>query len=305
MAGLRETARLIDPTALRAMWLALRGDLERFQPPPSPDTVLVDVLVEPFDSVPDAAERLEGLEAHLRERGDRRAVFLTIYTRMTREVHDGIAAGTFADPAWLADYLVTFANYYRRAFLAFERGDIEAVADPWRIAFGASYAGDALVIQDAFLAVNAHITYDLALTLADVGLDPDRAEKYADHRAINRILARLVDAQQEALAEVYAAGVADVDAVFRRVDETLTLRSMTEAREYAWRVAVALTDGRLAPVPAAVRWVHHATATGAALFVLGRGLDPAVVETMRTVEAGGLDLETVLEFVDDRLDERA
>ncbi|WP_435345921.1 DUF5995 family protein [Haloarchaeobius sp. HRN-SO-5] len=300
MAGYIETARLLDSTTLRAIVHAIRGDADRFDPPETPDPALVGPVDRPFDSIPDAADRLSRLETRLRDREDRRSVFLTIYVQMTREVHDGIRGGRFADPDWMRRYLVTFANYYRRAFLAFERGNLDAVPDPWRLAFGSAVDGQTLVVQDAFLGVNAHINHDLALALHDVGIDPNRDQKYADHRAINGILARLVDVQQEVLERTYAAGVDDVDAIFGRFDESLTLRSMTEGREQAWRVAVVLTDVGVAAARSVARWVLRATATGGGFFVLSPHLDPSVVRTLRTVESEGID--TILERVHEQVD---
>ncbi|MFC4408185.1 DUF5995 family protein [Haloarchaeobius iranensis] len=302
MAGLSTTARLVGPTELRAIWHAFRGDPGRFAPPPSPDPSLVELVETPFESVGDAEQRLGRLESRLRQRDDRRAVFLTIYVRMTGRVREGIEEGRFADPEWMRRYLVTFADYYRRAFLAFERGDVTAVPDPWRVAFGAAVNDETLIMQDAFLGVNAHINYDLALSLEAVGIDPDRHRKYDDHRAIDAILAGVVDAQQRALAGLYAPGVDDVDELFGRLDESLTLRSMTEGREQAWRVAAVRTDVTTPPVPSLTQWVLRATATGAALFILSPQLEPAVEAQLRRVEREGVSLEDVLGRVEAELE---
>ncbi|MFT4884403.1 MAG: hypothetical protein ACI8U4_001919 [Natronomonas sp.] len=301
MTDFFQAARPFDPTTLRAIREAVRGNVERFEPPSEADRALLDLVETPYETVESAAERLTELEAALRERGDRRAVFLTIYVEMTHVVHDGIETGRFNDPGWMREYLVTFANYYRRAFYAFERGDVDAVPDPWRVAFGSAIAGENLLLQDAFLGVNAHINYDLALTLEEVGIDPNRSQKYADHSAIDDILARLVDAQQEALADVYAAGIDDVDAVFGRLDETLTLRSMTEGREQAWRIAVVHTDTGLPPIRSLAHWILRVTATGGAFVVLSSHLDPEVHRTLRQIETEGVPLEEILDRIHDQL----
>lgn len=301
MATTFDAVRLLNRTSLRAIRQAMRSELDRFQPPATPTPAFISAIEQPFTTVDEVIDRLTTLEARLRDRDDRRAVFLTIYSRMTRDVMRGLATDHFVDAAWLRQYLITFANYYRRAFLAFERGDLDAVPDPWRIAFGTATGGDALVIQDAFLGVNAHINYDLALTVTDVGIDPNRPQKYADHRAINEILTRLVDAQQTALAELYAAGLADIDTVFGQLDESLTLLSMTEGREQAWRIAVILTDVNVPLVPTYTRWVLRATATGSALFILAPRINPTVQITLKTVERDGLTLEAILTHVDEHL----
>jgi hypothetical protein len=302
MAGTAAMARLLGARRVRATWLALRAD-PLPAPDHDPDPALVDRLTRPFDTVDDAFERLRDLEIRLRVAGDRRAVFLTVYTRMTAAVRAAIDDGRFADPAWMRRYTVTFADYYRRAFLAFERGE-EAVPAPWRVAFGTALAGDALVAQDAFLGVNAHINYDLALTLRDLGIDPARRRKRADHDRIDAVLADLVDAQQAALADLYAPGLSAVDATLGRFDEALSLVSMTEGRAWAWRTAVALTDVDPAPARAAVRWLHRMAATGSAHVVRSPPVDPAVLAALRRAERDRFSLEDALDTLAARLDAR-
>lgn len=260
-----------------------------------PDPDLLDLVEAPFQTPQDAHERLARLEERLLARGDRRSVFLTIYTKMTDEVRTGIGGSRFADAEWMTRYLVRFANYYRRAFLRFERGKYGSVPDPWIVAFGTAVRGEALVIQDAFLGVNAHINYDLAFTLDDVGIDPNRASKRADHGEINEILARLVDAQQRALAEIYASGLDDVDRALGGLDEKFTLFTLTEGREQAWRSAVALTDAGWLPIEPYVRWVVSATATGAAYLVLSPSVEPEIEWRLRNVEAD-TDLASLLRW---------
>jgi hypothetical protein len=295
--------RLVDGTRLRSMLLALRGRLRQFTPPSKPNPDFVAIMEHPFESVVDVEDRLSRLEHQLREESDRRAIFLMIYTRMTREVRRGIERGRFANPDWMRRYVLTFADYYRRAFLAFETGAMGAVPDPWRIAFGTAISGEGLVLQDALLGINAHINYDLALTLDDVGIDPNRDEKYTDHRTIDQILARLVDTQQEVLAEYYASGIDEIDAISGQMDERLSMFSIEEGREQAWRIAVVMTDADVPPLTTYARWVLRATATGGAFFVLGPRLEPSVQQALRDVESGDTDLEWMLKLLDAGFDE--
>lgn len=301
MAGYTEVVRLLDVTNLRGTALAFRSDVRRFKPPANPDPTLIDFVDRPFDSVTTVIDQLSRLETQLRTQGDRRAVFLTIYVRMTQQVRDGIERDLFAEPGWMRRYLISFANYYRQAFLAFERGTLGKVPDPWRIAFATAVRGDTLIIQDVLLGVNAHINYDLALAINDVGIDPNRAQKYADHGAINNILARLVDAQQDALADIYASGIDNIDAVFGRLDESLMLLSMTEGREQAWRIAVILTDIGVEPIASYARWVLRATATGGGFFILTPHLDSSLLRILRNVENDRIDLDSVLERVEEHI----
>jgi hypothetical protein len=267
-----------------------------------PDPSLLALVDRPFETVDDVHDRLRALEGRLRDAGDRRAVFPTIYTRMTDAVVRAVADGAFDDAAWMRRYTVTFADYYRRAFRAFERGADDEVPPPWRVAFETAVAGEALVVQDAFLGINAHITYDLALALRDVGVDPDRERKRADHDRIDGVLTALIDAQQAALVEFYAPGLVTVDAGFGRFDEALSLFSMTDGRAWAWRVAVALTDATWSPVRRGVRWLHRTAATGCARFVRSPPIDPPVLAALHRVERDRDSPTAALEALAGRLD---
>ncbi|NIS31584.1 MAG: hypothetical protein GWN07_14565, partial [Actinobacteria bacterium] len=85
-------------------------------------------------------------------------------------------------------------------------------------------------------------------------------------------------------AELYAPGLEDVDRSLGRLDERLTLLSLTQGREQAWRLATVYSDAALAPLVGYARWVHRATATGAAQFIRSPPVDPAVLEAMAAVE---------------------
>jgi len=285
---------LLDRRNRRALWRALRGNFEPTDPPESPDSALTEVVQRPFESLSDTETRLSRLEQRLRDRGDRRSVFLSIYVKMTSEVRDGIENDQFEDPEWMRSYVRSFAEHYRRAFVHFEQGDVEAVPDPWQVAFGQAIGGDTLVMQDAFLGVNAHINFDLALALDDVGIDPNREAKYRDHCEINDVLSGLVDRQQEMLARLYAPGVENVDAVFGPFDEVLTLLSMTEGREQAWRVACVRTDVGWPLVDTYARWLLRTTALGVGALILGPGLDSGLLESLRRLEREELGLDAVL-----------
>lgn len=296
-------AKLINQQRLNAMTLALRQATTMPGRTRDADPKLIELTEQSFDSVTDAYIRLKRLEAALRERGDRRAIFLTIYTRMTREVQRGLSNEVFSDVSWMRAYTISFANYYRRAFLAFEHGDFGAVPAPWRIAFRTAITGENLVVQDAFLGINAHINYDLALTLLDVGLDPNRSGKYRDHTIINSVLARLVDIQQDALADLYAPGITRVDEVLGRLDEQFSHLTLREGREQAWRVATVTTDFDWPVVKTYAQWVLRATATGGALIIRSPSLDPTVHQALQRVERRHNNGD-IVRLLESRLDAR-
>ena len=262
----------------------------------APDATLLEVVAEPFASVDDVADRLSRTETHLRERADRRAVFLTVYTRMTEAVAAALDAGVFADPEWVSTYLVTFADQYRQALVAFERREFDSLPRPWLLAFAAAVRGDTLVAQDALLGINAHINYDLTYTLRAVGIDPDRGRKHADHDRINDVLARLVATVQETLVAMYdAAGVAGVDAVFDPLDDRIALRGLERSRLFAWRNAVLLADLPSWIGRRYVGWRTRSVSTGAAVLLLSPQIDPALRRRLTAAETA---ISTPAAFVD-------
>lgn len=280
----------LDRDVLRRLWRGIRLHPTDFAVGGERDPELLDPVADPFKSVDDVGDRLRELEARLVECGDRRSVFLTVYTEMTAHTGRAIEGDEFHDPEWMRGYLVQFAEYYRRAFVAFERGSFAAVPDPWLVAFGTAVRDDALVVQDAFLGINAHIVYDLALTLSDVGLDPDRDAKYVDHRRIDGILARLVAVQRELLAERYAPGLSRVGATMAGLDERWSASTLRGARETAWRAAVVRSDARLGPVESATDWLLSRTATGGASLLLSPRISPSTMRALHDVEDDQFDL---------------
>lgn len=270
-----------------------------------PDERLLELTAEPFVDIDDVYDRLMRIERHLRSGCDRRSVFLTVYTEMTAAVREDLNAGAFEDHDWVHAYLVEFANWYREALLEFERGRIDEVPLPWRIAFYASTGDTTLYVQDALLGINAHINYDLAYTLTEIGLSPDRESKRADHDAINAILARLVDVVVVELAAVYAAdGYVRVSELLGTIDHEFVLFGMAESRRLAWQNAVLLADSDTTVISRLVQWRIRAVATGSAYFVLVPSTNRHVLDTLRHAEGGGLPNETLHAACQRWIDER-
>lgn len=252
------------------------------------DPELLALVSEPYNDADEVRRGLSALLAAFEAREDRRAVFLGIYARMTAAVGRRIERGAFADPEWVGEYLVAFANRYRVAVRDFESGDADALADPWYLAFEAAEPGDSMVLQDAVLGVNAHINYDLALALDDVGVGTDRAAKYADHCAIIDVIAGLVDEAQDALADRDADGLATLDSSLGRLDEWLTVATIDECRDSAWRTAVAM-NSRFRSRRRFARWVNDRTATGAAYLIRSSRSSVVVHETLTGLEGSADD----------------
>ena len=298
----RSAVRLLaDRKRLNHLRRTLHRDVMEFVVDVETDPDRRALLADPFESMADVRDRLEALETSLLEASDRRAVFLTVYTEMTAETMREIDAGVFLDPEWMERYLVRFAEYYRRAFNAYGRGAFAEVPDPWIVAFGTALRDNALVMQDLLLGINAHINYDLALTLSDIGLDPDRSDKRADHDRINEILRRLVSVQQELLSERYAPGLSRVGERLGELDDLTAAISLRTAREKAWQVAVVRSDTRWFPADRYSKWLLNRTATGGAYLLVHPKTSPRTMQVLRDIEMDTLDLPSYAQTYHERV----
>jgi hypothetical protein len=239
----------------------------------------------PFVTLDDVVEGLGALEAHYIGLRDRRAIFLTVYGLMSREMKRGIQEGRFRDGDWVTRYTVCFANYYRTALDGHERG--WRIPKSWRIAFSATQDPAGLVLQDALLGINAHVNHDLALALTDVSIEPDRAARHDDHSRVNDVLRSLTDAVAERISDLYAEGLAGADACAGMLDEAVTNFSFEVARESAWESAVALTNARLEIERAAFRRLLDVRAAALARLIRLPNRKPELLAACRRIEDGG------------------
>lgn len=178
---------------------------------------------------------------------DGRAIFLDCYLHMTRAVHDRIVGGAFGDPVWVSTLLDRFADYY---FDSLDGGaDGREIPRPWVLAHAAALGKEATVLQLLLAGVNAHINYDLVLTLVDVldqeWADLDAADREARHRdydEINVVIAETADVVQDRVVERRAPLLEMFDRGLGRWDERLAVRLLTGWRSRVWRHAVAVLE---------------------------------------------------------------
>ena len=194
------------------------------------------------------ADKMAAQVATWQASSDQRAIFLDCYLRMTRNMFAAIDAAEFRDAVWVARLLHRFAGYYFAALRAYE-GDRLSTSPVWRIAHDAAGDQQTLALQNLFLGVNAHINYDLVLTLVDllgpvwVRLDEtERLRCYADYTHVNDVIARTLDSVQDEIVEPAMPALRIVDALLGRVDEWATARLITGWRAEVWQHAVAILE---------------------------------------------------------------
>jgi hypothetical protein len=206
--------------------------------------------MEPFasTSAPVTLGRMEALLGPWEEAGDPRAVFLACYRLMTLNMLEAVERNAFHDPEWVERLVHHFADYYFRAVDQWEGGSPDTPA-VWRLAFRAARQPATPPLRQLLLGVNAHINYDLIFTLTDLlrdewpSLGPaGRMARRADHRRVNGVIHRSVDAVQDTVLEPRQPFLATVDAALCRLDEWVVARLIRGWRETVWRRSVALLD---------------------------------------------------------------
>jgi hypothetical protein len=238
----------------------------------------------PCVTLDDVAGRLAELERGYLGLRDRRAVFLTVYGYMTREMQRRIEARAFADNEWVERYTVAFANLYLEALQAYDRA--QPVPKSWGLAFGTAKTGAALVSQDLLLGINAHVNHDLAVALDQVSIEPDRLARHADHTAVNEVLRAVTDAVADRVSQLYARGLSGVDTCAGTLDEDVSNFSLAIARQNAWESAVALANSRTELERRAVKKLLDVRAAVLARLILAPNISPTVMSACRKVEEG-------------------
>ncbi len=182
------------------------------------------------------------------QKSDRRAIFLNCYLLMTQNMLAAIDNGEFNDPAWMRTFLHRFADYYFEALQAYE------AANPltpmiWRLAHNAAREPETMVLQNLFLGVNAHINYDLVLTLVDMLeaewpqlSEQQRQLRYGDHCHVNEIISQTVDLVQDTVVERYTPLMDIIDKMLGPLDEQLTAYLISQWRTEVWDEAVRLLE---------------------------------------------------------------
>jgi hypothetical protein len=131
------------------------------------------------------------------------------------------------------------------------------------------------------------VNHDLALALDQISIEPDRAARHQDHTLVNEVLRGLTDVVADRVSELYARGLAGVDAWAGTLDEDVTNFSFGIARENAWEAAVALANARSDIERIGVRKLVDLRAAAMARLILAPNRNPVLLAACREVEAGG------------------
>jgi hypothetical protein len=172
---------------------------------------------------------------------DRRAIFLACYTMMTHNMTASVRQQEFHDSEWAYRFIGRFADYYFEALAAYEEEPLQSPR-VWQIAHQSCHNTAIQPLQLLLLGINAHINYDLVLTLEEL-LRPEwntlnssgRAARLADYQYVNDIIGRTIDAVQDDILAPEMPFMRRIDMAMGPADEWLLSRLLARWRSRAWR----------------------------------------------------------------------
>jgi hypothetical protein len=177
---------------------------------------------------------------------DQRAIFLRCYSMMTDNMMDAVQAKRFQDNAWVEKLLHHFADYYFNALACFDCGD--QVPPVWQ-AVHQRAQGPLHVMQHLLLGINAHINYDLVLSIYDMLKeewphldDQTRTIRQEDHRLVNVIIGETIDKVQDEVIEKHDPRMDWLDQFLGRIDEKLLSLLISRWRAEVWDKAQVMLD---------------------------------------------------------------
>ncbi len=190
-------------------------------------------------------ERMNLLSREWESMEDNRHIFLRCYSMMTANMLQALDESRFQDNAWVRKLLHRFADYYFDALACFDCGD--KVPAVWEEAHRTTATRKMHVLQNLLLGVNAHINYDLVLTLDEILRnewdtlpEETRALRYADHCLVNQIIGETIDAVQDEVVEDISPIMDIVDRIMGRQDERMLLYLISKWRDEVWHEAIQL-----------------------------------------------------------------
>jgi len=183
-------------------------------------------------SIAEAIARMEAIGASL-PAADGFACFNRMYLDVMRQIDSRLSQGFFADPAFMTQLDVEFANLYFAA--ADVAADPAAVPVAWRPLAERRAAPGIESVQFALAGMNAHINHDLPLALAStcaaLATAPDADPHLADYQKVDQLL----DAAEQSIRQSFeSAPEITVDRHLSAVLDLIGNWTINSARDMAW-----------------------------------------------------------------------
>ena len=220
----------------------------------------------PVTSVAGAIARMEAIDAAL-PAADGVACFNRMYLDVTRQVNSQLGQGFFADPAFMTQLDVTFANLYFAATSA--ASTPAAVPMAWRPLVEQRAVAGIEPVQFALAGMNAHINHDLPIAMVStctaLATAPGAGPHFADYQKVDQLLDA---AEQSVRQSLESAAELAVDRHLAAVASLVTSWTIASARDLAWNNALLLWAVRDDPITRGLFLDTLATSTALASKML-------------------------------------
>ena len=198
----------------------------------------------PVVSIAGAIARMEAIAAALPAE-DGLACFNRMYLDVTQQVNSQLGQGFFADPTFMTQLDVAFANLYFAA-AATPTG---AAPLAWRPLIGQRASAGIEPVQFALAGMNAHINHDLPIamvsTCTTLATAPDDGPHFADYQKVDQLLDA---AEQSVRQSLESAAELAVDRHLTAVANLVASWTINSARDLAWNNTLLLWAVRDDPI---------------------------------------------------------
>lgn len=244
----------------------------------------------PVTSYTQILGRIDDVIAESRRLDSRVGYFAGLYRKVAVAFAAGIEARTFRRPDLIERLDVAFFNRYLDALARFGQG--RAVPGPWRVALAAAAAPQPTVLQHLLLGCNAHMNFDLALSVAESCPADQLPALEPDFATMNRVLSGLLADVRGDLERVWP-GLGLLDRVAGEAEDRIIGFSMEKARAFGWALACDLARAGEAERRARVA---AAEAVAVGLGTMLASPPPPLDATLAIVRAG--ERGSVAEIID-------
>ena len=196
----------------------------------------------PVTSIAEVISKMESISAALPE-SDGLACFNRMYLEVTEKVGAQVKADFFADPAFVTQLDVTFANLYFAAADAASQPDTVPAA--WRPLIEQRANKKIEQIQFALAGMNAHINHDLPIAVVQtclaLGTSPTSGGHYDDYQKVDQLLEAIQQSVRESFED---RPELLLDRHLRAVGNLISTWSICSARDLAWTNSLLLWQVR-------------------------------------------------------------
>jgi hypothetical protein len=170
---------------------------------------------------------------------DHDSMFAFTYLVTTEEYRTAVSdPAFFTDNAFVNHQDAVFADFYFRAFDAWDRGAVSEVPPAWRVAFDAADKQQVTGMGNVLLGMNAHVNRDLPFVLDAIGLvKPDGTSRKPDHDRVNVFLDAVNQYLMTEAAKYLDPTIDDGEVPGTTIDNATMVQLLVSWREAAWRNA--------------------------------------------------------------------